>query len=414
MIVHLTSRRGAWITLVLGALLALAAIGGLGSITAAPRADNAPAASESARAAQLATRFPDSQVESVLLVITRADGSRLTTADEKAATALGAAVPTAAGHRSSPPVMSRDGLAAMAQVPILPSPDNATNATTVTSIRDLVREGAPSDLTVQVTGGPAFGADIAASFDGADVTLLLVTVGIVAVLLLLTYRSPILWLIPLTVVGLADQVAAVLTTSIDSVLDLQFDTGIVSVLVFGAGTNYALLLISRYREELRHTGDHRAALASAWRATVPAILASNATVVVGLATLTLAVIPGTHGLGVASAVGLVVALAAALLLLPAALAVCGRRVFWPFVPRVDAEDPGQESVWGRLAGPSCADRQRSSPPGSLSWPSSPAVSSGRRSGSSRRPRSGSPPSRPPVWRSLDGTSRPGRPSRCSW
>src|SRR5699024_9996966 len=114
---------------------------------------------------------------------------------------------------------------------------------------------------------------------------------------------------------------------------LQFDAGIISVLVFGAGTNYALLLISRYREELHAEGDHRVALAAAWRHTAPAILASNVTVILSLSTLAFAVIPGTRGLGIASAIGLVVALAAVLLVLPPVLALCGRRVFWPLVPR---------------------------------------------------------------------------------
>ncbi|MEO7068944.1 MAG: MMPL family transporter [Nostocoides sp.] len=349
MISHLTSRRGAWLTLVLGLLLALGVIGGLSGAKGSVGNDTAPAASESAHVAELAAQFPDNRVQSVLLVITRADRSPLTATDQTAAAALGSAVATAPGHPSSPPLTSRDGLAAMVQVPIETSVDNAENAATITSIRNLVHANAPADLKVQVTGGPAFGADIATAFDGANVTLLLVTVGIVALLLLLTYRSPVLWLVPLTVVALADQVAAVVTKALGSALDLQFDTGIVSVLVFGAGTNYALLLISRYREELRHTADHRSALAAAWRATTPAILASNATVVVGLATLALAVIPGTHGLGIASAVGVLVALAAVLLVLPAVLAMCGRRVFWPFVPRVGEEDRSRQSVWGRSA-----------------------------------------------------------------
>ncbi|HLS13947.1 MAG TPA: MMPL family transporter, partial [Beutenbergiaceae bacterium] len=130
--------------------------------------------------------------------------------------------------------------------------------------------------------------------------------------------------------------------------DLQFDAGIISVLVFGAGTNYALLLISRYREELSLTQDHRAALASAWRHTAPAILASNVTVVLALLTLVLAVIPGTHGLGVASAIGLVIALAAVLFALPPALAMCGRRIFWPFKP-VPGEGASQGRFWHGVA-----------------------------------------------------------------
>ncbi|HBO54507.1 MAG TPA: hypothetical protein DD664_05265, partial [Janibacter terrae] len=129
---------------------------------------------------------------------------------------------------------------------------------------------------------------------------------------------------------------------------LPFDAGIVSVLVFGAGTNYALLLISRYREELHEHADHRAALAVAWRATVPAILASNATVVLALGTLLLASVPGTRGLGLASAVGLVIALVAVLVALPAALTLVGRRVFWPFVPR-PGDRPGHDGVWAKVA-----------------------------------------------------------------
>src|SRR5690606_40581008 len=111
---------------------------------------------------------------------------------------------------------------------------------------------------------------------------------------------------------------------------------IISGLVFGAGTNYALLLISRYREELLRTDDHRRAMSTAWRKAAPAIVASNATVVLALLTLVLAVIPGTHGLGVSSAIGLLVAVASVLFLLPPLLVVCGRQVFWPFVARPTA------------------------------------------------------------------------------
>src|SRR5699024_7543092 len=116
-------------------------------------------------------------------------------------------------------------------------------------------------------------------------------------------------------------------------------SGVISVLVFGAGTNYALLLISRYREELHGTQDHRAALATAWTRTAPAIIASNVTVVLALMTLLFAVMPATRGLGIAAAAGLLVALVAVLFPLTALLAVVGRKVFWPFVPRVeDAEN----------------------------------------------------------------------------
>lgn len=244
--------------------------------------------------------------------------------------------------------MSEDGKAATVSVPVEVSEDSATQVATIEDLRAEVADHAPAGLDVQVTGGPAFGADIASAVDGAEVTLLAVTIGVVALLLLLTYRSPVLWLVPLTVVGIADQVAGRVTAAVGETSGLPFDAGIVSVLVFGAGTNYALLLISRYREELHEHDDHRVALRAAWRATVPAIVASNATVVLALATLLLAAVPGTRGLGLASAVGLVIALAAVVLVLPAALAIVGRRVFWPFVPR-PGDDLSHEGIWARVA-----------------------------------------------------------------
>lgn len=346
----LTSRRGARIALALGLLLSVGIMGGLSGAQAPPRASAAPTTSESARVADLVKQFPDADIQGVLVVATRDDGNALTQADTSALTALGATLPRVDGHPASPAVTSGDGRAALVQVSLVASEDNGANADAITHLRELVRAQTPTGLSVLVTGGPAFGADIAQAFDGANITLLLVTFGVVAMLLLLTYRSPILWLVPVIVVGLADQVAAVLTKALGAAADLSFDAGIVSVLVFGAGTNYAMLLISRYREELRHEPDHRVALARAWRATVPAIIASNATVVVALATLALAVIPGTRGLGVASALGLVVALVAVLTLLPAALAVTGRRIFWPVVPAVDRADEHDSSLWGSVAG----------------------------------------------------------------
>jgi RND superfamily putative drug exporter len=137
-------------------------------------------------------------------------------------------------------------------------------------------------------------------------------------------------------------------------------SGITSVLVFGAGTNYALLLISRYREELgrrpderlreESTGtDHRAALATAMRNAGPAIIASNATVVLALLTLLLASSPSTRSLGVQAAAGLVVAAIFVLLVLPPALGLFGKRLFWPFVPKVGAEPLTTTGFWHRIA-----------------------------------------------------------------
>lgn len=343
---RLTSRRGAWISLGI-VLIAFVALFGLFSRIDAPSGnETAPADSESTQVSALLDEFPDADEQSVLVVASRTDAGELTASDLDA---LGDLVPVLDAHtglESSGPSVSDDGEAAVVIAPITVGEDNAETADIV---KDLRAELPTIDgLTLQITGGPAFGADITSSFDGADFTLLLVTILIVAVLLIITYRSPILWLLPLAVVAFADQLASKVTGALGSWLDLQFDAGIISVLVFGAGTNYALLLISRYREELAVNENHRTALSAAWRKTVPAIVASNVTVVLALLTLVFAVIPGTRGLGISSAVGLLIALAAVLFALPPALAVCGRKVFWPFVPK-----PGmparRESVWHGIA-----------------------------------------------------------------
>jgi RND superfamily putative drug exporter len=196
-------------------------------------------------------------------------------------------------------------------------------------------------------------------FEGADTRLLLVTVLVVAVLLLVTYRSPVLWLVPLAVVAAAEQVTLRIVEAVLPRLELATNgatTGITSVLVFGAATDYALLLIARYREELRRTAGRFEAMAAAVRRTTEAILASGATVVLAVLTLLLATIEGNRALGVAAAIGVVVAMLAALVVLPAALVLFGRGLFWPFVPRQGAE-PTEGRVWGRL-GEAVARRPR--------------------------------------------------------
>lgn len=345
---RLTSRRGAWISIAI-AVLAFVALFGMFARAQAPGGNEAaPPASESAQVQALLDEFPGNSEQVALVVVTRDDGATLNETDKAAIAGLAPVLRSHTGHEASRPIVSDDGKAAVVQATLTVTDDTGENAERVKALRAVIAAHSLPGLTAQVTGGPAFGADITSAFDGADVTLLLVTIGIVALLLILTYRSPVLWLLPLAVIAVAEQIAGKVTAAAGTALELQFDTGIISVLVFGAGTNYALLLISRYREELHGTEDHRGALARAWRKTVPAILASNLTVVLALATLTFAVIPGTRGLGIAAAIGLLVALAAVLLVLPPVLAVCGRRVFWPFVPR-----PGQAAnhgrVWGAIA-----------------------------------------------------------------
>ena len=346
----LTSKWGARASVLLGILIATIVMGSLATVQAPPRGDGVPSDAEASVVAAELAKLPDSGVAPVLVVATPTSGDRISESQLGELGALGQRLGEQTGHEASPPRPSEDGQAAIVAVPMTLGAELSDDADTVKDLRATISSDQPAGLDVVVTGGPAFGADIASAFDGANVTLLIVTVSIVAVLLLLTYRSPVLWLVPLTVVAFSDQVAGRVADGLGSLTGLDFDAGILSVLVFGAGTNYALLLISRYREELRVEEDHRVAMRRAWLGSAPAILASNLTVGLALLTLLLAVVPGTRGLGLTSAAGLLVALAAILLVLPGALVLCGRRVFWPFIPRAGDGDDSSDGIWGRIAG----------------------------------------------------------------
>lgn len=334
------------IALSAGALMALA-----GSDSSAGQSPVAlPDTAESARAAALLSDFPGGDQAPAILVISRTDGAVLTPADRAAAAAAQARItPTGGG---APLMVSEDGQAALAVAPLSGDLSGFALDDAVTSLRQNATDGLPAELRAAVTGGPAFGADIANAFAGANITLLAVTAAVVALLLILTYRSPVLWLVPLTVIAVADRLGAVVGGKVTAAAGLIADgstAGITSVLVFGAGTNYALLLISRYREELHRTADHRDALRIAVRTAGPAIIASNATVVLALLTLLFAASPSTRSLGLQAASGLVVAAVFSLFVLPPLLAVCGVKLFWPFIPRPGGPDLAEAGAWHRIA-----------------------------------------------------------------
>ncbi|WP_432487923.1 MMPL family transporter [Kineococcus sp. SYSU DK018] len=349
-----TGRTSAWLVLAVALLLAGAVAVGKGEAPPSQAGGTRlPASAESARAAQLLEGLPGEQTAPALVVWTREDGAALTGADTGAAAAAVQRLnPLAVGGQASGPIPSEDGRALLAVVPLPAGTSDEETAQAVGDVRAASRADLPEGLRAQVTGGPAFGVDIADSFSGANTRLLLVTAGVVALLLLVTYRSPVLWLVPLAVVGIGDQTAAGLLTVVDRIGGTPADpssTGITSVLVFGAGTNYALLLIARYREELRRTPDRRLAMRRALAGAGPAILASACTVVLAVLTLLAAVLPSNRSLGIDVAVGIVVAGVFGLLVLPAALVVCGRGLFWPFVPRVGSQDTSRTGGWARIA-----------------------------------------------------------------
>ncbi|GGN68904.1 membrane protein [Actinoplanes lobatus] len=332
--------RRAWATLLLALLLGGLVLGLAGSTeTDNDPASSLPSSAESTKVAQLQKELPSGRTNPALIVVAKG-GQPLSDADLATVQALGR------------PILSEDRKAALITVPLPTTGDATATIDAVRDLREKASTGLPPGVTAQVTGGAGFSADLADSFSGANTKLLLVTVVVVTVLLLVTYRSPILWIVPLFVVGFADQLAAKVVALLSQHTDLAVNgstTGIVTVLVFGAGTDYALLLISRYREELHKYENRFEAMGKALRGAGPAIAASAGTVILALLTLVLATLKSNTALGITSAAGVAIAALFALVVLPAALVVCGRGLFWPFIPRVGESGPEDgKGMWAKV------------------------------------------------------------------
>jgi putative drug exporter of the RND superfamily len=322
-----------------------------------------PNNAESTQVVELAKRFTPSDVFPALVVYERADGA-VTQADQAK---VAADVQRFAGVRDvsgevQGPIPATDGKALQVVVPIKVATEGngwEQLAPTVDELRSIAKADA-GGLQVYVTGPAGSFADFAEVFSGFDATLLYITAAIVMVILLLTYRSPVLWLLPLTTVFVALSVAqaVIYLLARDGGLTVNGQSAfILTVLVFGAGTDYALLLTARYREELRRHQDRHQAMAVALGRAAPAIIASAATVILSLLTLLVAELNSTKSLGPVMAVGIATGLFAMMTLLPALLVIFGRWVFWPLRPTLGSPEPTERGLWARI-GASMARRPR--------------------------------------------------------
>jgi RND superfamily putative drug exporter len=368
LISFITGRKTAWATIVVGFILAALALGPFRAATTETNPTNGlPSDSETALVNEALKDLPGAN-STAAVVVYHSDGTftpdqlewlqgtfnpivQLPTGgvNEKFTEFSNAEVN---GEPFVPPAqVSEDNTTAVVTIPLEKSDETEVVAERIAEIRAIAQEDLPSGITTYVTGPEGFQADLVGVFAGADFTLLLFTVIVVAVLLIVTYRSPVLWIVPLLVVGTADAVAGQVGRQVATAFGIVPDgsvTGILSVLVFGAGTNYALLLIARYREELLRNEDRHVAMAAALRGAGPAIIASGSTVTLALLTLTLAELGGNRALGLVCATGIVIAMIAALVFLPASLVVFGRGLFWPFVPKFGGENKSLNGVWGKL------------------------------------------------------------------
>jgi RND superfamily putative drug exporter len=218
-------------------------------------------------------------------------------------------------------------------------------------------------VTTHIAGAGGQAADSAEAFAGIDGTLLFASLGVVIVILLFTYRSPILWLLPIVSAMFALFTSQAVIYFLAKYADLTVNgqsQGILTVLVVGAGTDYALLLIARYREELRRHEDRHEAMGFALHRAAPAIFASAGTVVVGMLCLGLAEMNSTAGLGPVNAIGVAITLLVMVTLLPALLVICGRWIFWPKRPTFGSPEPTATGFWARVG-------QRIAPRPRLVW-----------------------------------------------
>ena len=357
----LAGRATKWLALVLWLVLAAVLAPLASKLTDAEKNDATAWMPRSAEATQALLRaqreFPGSDRLLAVVAYARDNPDTVTAADRAKVDADRTAfIRYAEGGQVPPPVESGDQQALLLSFPL--AGDSKAQNAAIKSIKDTIAANRPAGLQAALTGPAGQVADITDAFSGLDTTLVLVTAAVVAVLLLITYRSPVLWLVPLVSVGIASQLSSAVVYLLAKHAGLTVNgqsQGVMTVLVFGAGTDYALLLIARYREELRRHADRHVAMGVALRRSFPAVVASAATVAISLLCLLAAQMNNIRGLGPVAAIGVASAFAAMSTLLPALLVIFGRWLFWPFVPRYSPaaashDVVAQHGLWGRVAG----------------------------------------------------------------
>jgi putative drug exporter of the RND superfamily len=306
-----------------------------------------PGDTQSARVAEtLRERFPGGERFLTLIVyrraggLTGADRERIARDAREAAEVEGTAPPAPPfGPGARPELVSRDGAVAFTAVPLLhPRAEDRTEA--LDELRELTGQGR-GGLDVRITGAAALQSDLSTSLEAADAALIAATALIVLLLLVAIYRSPIVPLIPLLVVGLSLVVSQGVIYLYAEATDATIDRtalSLLAVLVFGAGTDYCLLLVARYTAALRRVPDKHDAMVAAFPGAAPAIAASGITVAGALLMAIFARLETNEILGPVNAIGIAVVLLASLTLLPALLAIGGRRAFWPSRGGVELDD----------------------------------------------------------------------------
>ena len=318
-----------------------------------------PASAQSTKVVDLQSRFVPPNINPAVVVYERASG--LTAADRAKAAADArsfAGLPSVGPGRVTGPIPSADGKAMQIIVRVNVGPQGAGATKAADAIRAIASSNAngltphlTGPLTSYVAGPLGITADTNKVFSGTDTTLLYSAVAVVVVILLITYRSPVLWLLPLisSVAALITAEAVIYLLAAHAGLTVTgLSGGILEVLVFGASTDYALLIVARYREELRRHDRRHPAMAEALRRAGPAIIASGSTVILAMLTLTAADLNSTKSLGPVLAIGVALSMFSMLTLLPALMVTFPRGVFWPYKPTYGSPEPTYRGMWARI------------------------------------------------------------------
>ncbi|WP_323791087.1 MMPL family transporter [Nocardioides sp.] len=323
--------------------------GQLGDVQENDNAAFLPGSAESTQVLETLTGFQEQETIPVTVVFERVGGLETSDAEAIASYAeqLGA-VEDVAGVQG--PVPSEDGEAAQLVVQV-GTTDGEVIIERVQALRELLTEP-PAGLTAYVGGPGGILADLVNAFGAIDGLLLLVALGVVLVILVIVYRTPVLPFVVLfsAVLGLGAASAAIYALASADLLALNGQSqGILFILAIGAATDYSLLLVARFREELRDRESSYDAMRASLRAVVEPIGASGATVILGLLCLLLSDLASLQGLGPVGALGIAAAMLVSLTFLPAALVLLGRRAFWPLVPAYGSEHKNTEGLWARAA-----------------------------------------------------------------
>jgi len=348
-------RYGVAVVMLISLLLVVGAVPLAGKFEGAQKntvSDFLPQGSESLKVAEVQSQLPAADASSAIVIASRDGG--LLPADLASIKTLRANISASlpAGAQLSPSTPSYNNDAALFGVIYKNNSSRAKPeqiTATIDALKSKVAAQQKNGLTTAVGGELGSAADAIKIFQGINSTLLITTGLLVFLLLLLIYRSPVFWILPFATVLIAELIARAggyLLAQTGVVVNGQ-SAGILSVLVFGAGTDYALLLVARYREELRTDSAPRQAISVALQKTAPTIIASGSTVVAGLLCLSLAKVNAINGLGPAGAIGILSAMLCSLVILPALLLLGGRKAFWPFIP-YPGSPTAQQGPWRKI------------------------------------------------------------------